>query len=312
MLLHHAGSSRLNDLNPANRQTGLIHEAASGNSVWVVEELVRRGADPNLRSGPAVGSLPALVYHILQRHLDTAKALLHNGADPTEQNPTGMDCVLAASRSGCSSFLEELARADGEYSWRIDSRRTCTFPRDRVRPHASSISGLGALHLGAYLGHVDCLRFYLDRQLPVLEEIDCLTSDGHTPLLAAAVAGRVREVDYLCRKGVQIDFQYPTTGKTASHLAALEHAVRSGHLELCKEVRARGCPLDVDLACGGCSPLILATRNGKFDIVRWLLENGASTTKISCRRRPYVDHNHSRIVFYLSERPTWKERNTGG
>ncbi len=48
-----------------------------------------------------------------------------------------------------------------------------------------------------------------------------------------------------------------------------------------------GCPLDVDLQCGGCSPLILAARNAKLDIARWLLENGASTTKGSCTHRPH-------------------------
>ncbi|KAK4034455.1 ankyrin repeat-containing domain protein, partial [Parachaetomium inaequale] len=181
-----------------------------------------------------------------------------------------------------------------------------------------------------------------------------------TPLLHAAIAGQVQQVDYLCQKGANVDFQLRTSGETALHFAVLgqsfsvvqallqhgaqflpdgkgrkplilayttgnqgiiralqqadtgfmlRHAPRatpspmqetsseqsppglahalqagivSGNLEFCQQLHASGCHLDVDLECGGCSPLILATRCEEFDIVKWLLESGASSTKVSC------------------------------
>jgi ankyrin repeat protein len=65
----------------------------------------------------------------------------------------------------------------------------------------------------------------------------------------------------------------------------LQVAIQSGNLEFCQKLQAEGCHLDVDLECGGCSALILAIQHGRFDIVKWLLENGATTTKVSCRHQ---------------------------
>jgi ankyrin repeat protein len=273
-----------------------------------------------------------------------------------------MDAALVAASYGRSSFLEELALAETKFLWRINWQRTCTVPFPNVSWNRSDLS---ALHLAAAYGNVETLRFYLGRQL--LENIDCLDSDGLTPLIHAAWTGQVHQVDYLCRNGANPDFQCPNHGinhgRTALHFAvlsasfktvqtllqhdakslpdfegarplflayeigdqgiiralepsddasmlkpasnatsidpsqdtttqqhqrglahALQAGIRSGNLELCKQLRTSGCHLDVDLDCGGCSPLILATQAGKFDIAKWLLENGASTTKVSCRQ----------------------------
>jgi ankyrin repeat protein len=347
LLLDHAGSSELNVLSPV-RETGLIHEAAVGNSAWVVEELIDRGADPNLRAGPANTSRPALSFHIAVGSFSSGRALLYKGADPTMLDALQMDAALVAVGYGRSGFLEELALAEKRSPWRINWQRTCTIPLPENGP--GNRSGLSALHLAAAHGNVESLRFYVDRQL--LENIDCLDSDGLTPLIHAAWTGQVRHVDYLCRNGANPNFQCPNHGRhhgrTALHFAvlsasfttvqtllqqhkakslpdfegtkplflayeigdqgiihalqqsddafmlepapnatsidlsqdtttqqhqrglahALQGAIRSGNLELCKQLRTSGCHLDVDLDCGGCSPLMLATQAGKFDIAK--------------------------------------------
>jgi ankyrin repeat protein len=378
LLLDHAGLSELNALNPAT-QRGLIHEAAAGDSAWVVEELIRRGADPNLRTGPAGISRPALSNHISRGSINSAIALLHNGADPTMLDAYQMDAAIVAASYGSSSFLKELALAEKRFPWRINWQRTCTVPFPENG--SGNRSGLSALHLAASHGNVETLRFYLDRQL--LGNIDCLDSDGLTPLIHAAWTGQMHQVDYLCRNGANPDFQCPNHGpnhgRTALHFAvlgahfttvqtllqhgakslpdfegtrplflayeigdqgiiqalrpsddtftlrpapnatsispsqdttnqqhqrglahALQAGIRSGNLELCKQLRTSGCHLDVDLDCGGCSPLILATEYSRFDIAKWLLENGASTTKISCRQHRGANRN-TPLEYLLSQ-----------
>jgi ankyrin repeat protein len=379
LLLDHAGSSELNALNPAT-QRGLIHEAAAGDSAWVVEELIRRGADPNLWTGPADISRPALSNHISRESINSAIALLHNGADPTMLDAYQMDAAIVAASYGSSSFLKELALAEKRFPWRINWQRTCTVPFPENG--SGNRSGLSALHLAASHGNVETLRFYLDRQL--LGNIDCLDSDGLTPLIHAAWTGQMHQVDYLCRNGANPDFQCPNHGpnhgRTALHFAvlgahfttvqtllqhgakslpdfegtrplflayeigdqgiiiqalrpsddtftlrpapnatsispsqdtttqqhqrglahALQAGIRSGNLEHCKQLRTSGCHLDVDLDCGGCSPLILATEYSRFDIAKWLLENGASTTKISCRQHRGANRN-TPLEYLLSQ-----------
>lgn len=367
-LLDHARSDRLNDLDVASGQLGLIHHAAAGGSAWVVEELARRGADPDLRTGPASASRPALVCHLLQRQLGSALTLLHKGADPTKRDAMGIDSALAAAYSGYSGFLDALAEAEETSSLRIDWQQKCSVTRHDGR---GAVSSLNALHLSARSGAVNCLRFYLDRG-PLLG-IDGVSSEGYTPLMYASWNGHLQAVEYLCQKGARVDFQSPVDGVTALHLAvggerleatrlllhygaksqtdhagrtplvlayqvgdqrlieafqdsdsalghsvtatsessqntasvqkqqqqrkrerglasSLEHAVRSGNLELCKVLHQSGCSLDADLGCGGCSALVLATLLRKLDIVKWLLDNGASSTKVSCAHRPYLNY----------------------
>jgi ankyrin repeat protein len=365
ILLDHVKPSLLDHLAFSSGQLGLIHQPAAGDSAWVMNELMRRGADPNLQTGPAAGSQPAMVYHLNWRRFDGAKALLYSGADPTNQDATGADSALAAAASGCVWFHAELAFAEEQFSWRVDWQRTCT-----VGTH----SGVTALHLSAASGHINCLRFYLERRL--IHDVDSLDSQGVTPLVAAAHNGQSLCADYLCKKGARVDFQCPD-GQTALHYAvtaesletvnvllrhgarsqpdfdgetpvirayevgnqaiiqvlqqstsgavvdpvtaapqlsqgyetsqqqqkslarALEHAIVSGNLDLCRKVHDAGCHLDIDLHCGGCSPLILSASRGRFDILRWLLENGATATKVSCQRHG-LQHTPLHIILGMT------------
>ena len=363
-LFDSVGASQLNSVNLAGKeQLGFIHHAAHGDSAWIVDELIRRGADPNLHTGPTAYCQPALVYHIDHKSaFESASALLSGGADPTKRDALGMDSALAAVDAGCRSFLDELVGAEGKFTWSIDWYQTCTFSGGKRRHR--TVSGVGALHIAAYSGGVDFLRFYLDRQLLAPNHIDCTDSEGYTPLIVATRAGGAREVNFLCQNGANIDRRTPNDGKTALHVAvsarsfdtvhvliqhgatsqpdsrgrtplmlayelgdrgiievlqnaacapvepaeptstrasaedpsplrhrslaqALEGAIRSGNLELCKELHSSGYPMDVDLGCGGCSPLILAISGGRIEIATWLLENGAATTKVSCRHAPF-------------------------
>ncbi|GAB1317153.1 hypothetical protein MFIFM68171_07363 [Madurella fahalii] len=344
MLLDHAGSGQLNNL-ITDGKTGLIHDAAFGNCAWRVEELIRRGADPDLQTGQAHFSQPALVHHVLVRSFNSARALLRNGADPTKRDVFGIDAALAAAVSGLTGFVKELALAEDSFPWSINWSQTCTYPRG---PQGGTIWSINALHLCAWKGNLELLSFYLDRKL--LLDMDCRDSDGLTPLHLAAGSGHMHLVDYLCDKGASIESQTasgwtalhhavvtrnlgsvqallrhgasPTRpsfdGKTPlvlayewndkaiilaleqtndasgrfqgrylpQHQSGLAHtlgnAVRSGNLALCQMLHRRGCDLDIDLKCGGCSPLIWAIQHGRLNVAKWLLENGVSTTKVSC------------------------------
>ncbi|OTA68784.1 ankyrin [Hypoxylon sp. EC38] len=66
---------------------------------------------------------------------------------------------------------------------------------------------------------------------------------------------------------------------------ALEDAIKARNIILCKELRQKGCQLDIDMpSCKGCSPLLLSIRQRRPNVLKWLLAHGASTLKPCCQR----------------------------
>jgi ankyrin repeat protein len=136
-------------------------------------------------------------------------------------------------------------------------------------------------------------------------------SYGTTPLIRAYEVGNQAIIEVLQQStsgavagsvtaAPQLSQGYEPSQRQQQSLArALEHAIVSGNLDLCRKVHDAGCHLDIDLQCGGCSPLILAASRARFDILEWLLENGASTTKVSCRRHG-LQHTPLHIILRMT------------
>lgn len=107
-LLDHADTSRLNETNPNNdERKGLIHYLVGPSKEWQTQELLKRGADPNLRTSDQY-SRPALVYHLQNNSAGTAQILLEHGADPNQADAGGFNAVLIATWLAQTSFLFEL------------------------------------------------------------------------------------------------------------------------------------------------------------------------------------------------------------
>lgn len=89
------------------------------------------------------------------------------------------------------------------------------------------------------------------------------------------------------------DILHVSNQKELSLAIALEGAIMDGNTELCQELHQRDCQLDVDIpSCKGCSPLLLAIRHKKVEIIKWLLNHKASTLKISCQSQRGIGPIH--------------------
>ncbi|KAF5525846.1 hypothetical protein CGCA056_v003395 [Colletotrichum aenigma] len=65
LLLDHAEKKQLNDCSPGRKGLAAIHLGEEEGAEWMVEKLVQRGADPNLRVRDDMHSNTALVHHLL-------------------------------------------------------------------------------------------------------------------------------------------------------------------------------------------------------------------------------------------------------
>lgn len=224
LLLDHSDNSLLDELNPNDYQ-GLIHYVAGPNKQWQVEELLARGANPNLRRTDLVtgNSLTALQYHLEKRGFDGALVLLKGGADPTKGDIWTGDAALVAALVGATTFLIELHKMSSSH-WTVDWNKSCTRSYsmgNKKSQEYASVSGTTALHLAAHGSHIEVLRFYLGNKL--LTDINAADEEGFTAMHLAAESGHLDVVTLLYDQGVAIDTK-TANGSLPLHLAVIyEH-----------------------------------------------------------------------------------------
>jgi ankyrin repeat protein len=75
--------------------------------------------------------------------------------------------------------------------------------------------------------------------------------------------------------GIDRQYLYNELVGTQGGLAPLHFAARQGHVEAAKALLAAGAPVNQRSAGDKTTPLLIATLNGRFDLARFLLDNGA-------------------------------------
>ncbi|KLU92528.1 hypothetical protein MAPG_11473 [Magnaporthiopsis poae ATCC 64411] len=361
VVFEHLGDYPLNRPNPANGLT-LLHRVWGSGLPWLVEQLLDRGADPNVRSGDKYGDTP-LMRHLRKGSLETFQTLLRRGADPTIEDAFGYNAILAASCTGRSLFLEELESFKTD-AWTLDWNCRAAFNVANAvdTPHCNGYQ------MACARGHLDVLAFFETHGL-IPDPVHMATTPGrYTPLHLAAGGGGARTIKHLIAQGASLNAR-DENNYTPLHWAiwsddldavctllasgaspgrpfglaepltlayqkgnskiiaqlqeainldparainldsrkmaeALEAAILNGDLRRCQELVENGCPVDTNLACGGCSPLLSALRVDKYLIARWLLSKGASATKLACLQHGGVSALEASLSKHALSDPT--------
>ncbi len=124
------------------------------------------------------------------------------------------------------------------------------------------------VHFAAEAGTIEILRLLNDRGAP----LDRLNWINQTPLCLAARNGHFEVVKYLCENGA-------TTHGPDLNTAPLGAAAAAGYLEIVKYLVAqRSVPLNALERPFGATPLFVAARFLRRDVVRYLMEKGADPT----------------------------------
>lgn len=166
-----------------------IESAKHTPSVWKVEDLIRRGADPNARNPDSSFKSTLLQEATSDHNADIAQVLIAAGADIERLDSRGQTALMRVDRN--ASVIQELIKAGA----RVD---------------ATDRDGNTALSLASYHGEAAIVQLLLQAGAdPNLQK----TSDGFTPLIRAARRERIHIVQILLENGARINIK-TKRGKT--------------------------------------------------------------------------------------------------
>ncbi|CAM9250636.1 unnamed protein product [Chrysoparadoxa australica] len=151
----------------------LMHWAAKGGSLEMIQELYRTGCPLNEPSQDSVGMTP-FHWACAEGHLGTVKFILSHGGDINCRDKQGCTPLLIAAQYGFVELVIYLMKS-GANSHILDNN------------HDS------ALHWAAYKGQVAALVMLIKMGEP----IDTQDAYGQTPLHLASLRGNIDAVEYL-------------------------------------------------------------------------------------------------------------------
>ncbi|XP_072854576.2 ankyrin repeat and SAM domain-containing protein 6 [Pogona vitticeps] len=273
--------------------TGLQFAAAGGHEE-LVGFLLRRGA--SVQSRNHCGWSP-LMQAARFGHLTVARILLENGADLNAQNKLGASVLTMACRGGHISVVKFLLES-GAY---VDNYDHLSTGLDNSKEELPAITPLMA---AVQHGHEAVVHLLLDWGA------DCnytVKTMGWTPLMLAAVSGRVSLAQQLLNKGANPDHLnalHKTSYEIAvdskhedmkDYLAPLTtvrpqtdmhkrqpdifHALKMGNFQLVKEITDEDPAQANVINDDGASPLMIAAVTGQLSLVQLLVSKNVDIDK---------------------------------
>ena len=234
-----------------------LRNAAAAGHIEVVRLLLERGADPNQ---PEPGIAPyggALHSAIGGRHLAVAKLLLEHGANPNAEVESSGNCLSMAKFAGASKEMIELIASYGG----VMGADMADLETLAAMLHANP-----KLAVGEKLGDPAAMELILRHQPDILKR----TPDP-TAWWSHATPKDPEFARWLMRRGLDPN-RRNWLGITLLHRCAAKGDIPMA--EVCLEF---GGDIDAVETEWSSTPLAWAAREGRQEIVSWLLSKGANS-----------------------------------
>ncbi|KAL7942120.1 ankyrin repeat-containing domain protein [Trichoderma barbatum] len=278
-LLDHGAD--VNILNSENQSA--LYTAALDREEAAVKLLIERGAKVNEMT---TSNLTPLYFAISEP--DIVRLLLENGADPDSSKNAGFTNLMHAAWFSYNESLEllldhnanlELAYDgddENQRGWTALSCAVSQASQETVRilaergadlKHVSDL-GVPAIHMAAASDTLPVLLEY-----PSRIDIDQLDKDGYSALHKTDVS--MDHFRLLVNAGANLNIQDKKRGDTPLTVAAY-----NGMLERVQYLVKHGADIHLASPCDG-SAVHQACRYAKWDIIKFLVENGANVNQVT-------------------------------
>jgi len=181
-----------------------------------------------------------------------------------------------------------------------DMADTITICLEDFQVNANSIDGATPLHNAAKFGHLEVVKFLVEKGGADVESKD--SEYGQTPVSYAAEDGHLEVVKFLVKEaGADVE------SKDLIQKTPLRWAAENGHVEAVKFlVEEAGADVEAKDSDYGQTPLSCAAENGHLEAVKFLVEEGGANveSKDEDGQTPLsfaAGHGHLAIVKFLVE-----------
>ena len=272
-----------------NRGWNTLHHAAQGGDTDVIS-LIHTHL-PNIESKTWEGDTPLMVAASTGK-LHAVKWFLKKGATAACEDNRGWSTLHHAAQGGDTDVISlihthlpniESKTGDGltplmvaaitgkfhAVKWFLAKGATVTYENN---------GGWNTLHYAAQGGDTDVISL-IHTHLP---NIESKTGEGHTPLMVAALCGKLHAVKWFLEKGATVACE-DKGGRNTLHYAA-----QGGDPDTIDLILTHLPDIESKTVCGE-TPLIIAVRERKLQGVKCLLERGAN---------PLAKDNKGKIYLY--------------
>ena len=300
------------DSRNATGRTPLMNAALNGN-VQAVESLMKRGADPSLMDNRGWNTLHYAarggntdIISLIHAHLPNIESKTSKGHTPL------MVAAFYGELHAVKQFLEKGASVacENNRGWNtlhIVAEGGDTDVISLIHTHLPNVEsktgeGLTPLMVAAFTGKLHAVKWFLEKGATVacecnkgwntfhyaaqggdtdiislihahLPNIESKTGEGHTPLMVAALYGKLHAVKWFLEKGATVACESNRGWNT------LHYAAQGGDTDIISLIHTH-LPNIESKTGEGDTPLMVAALCGKLHAVNWFLEKGATITSV--------------------------------
>ena len=259
-----------------NKELNQLHSVEKEGDVTEMKSTLPRGFSVDSRN--TTGRTP-LMNAALNGNVQAVKSMIKRGADPSLTDYIGWNMLHYAAEGGDTDIislihthLPNIESKTGEGHTPLMVAALCGklhavkwFLEKGATVACEDKRGWNTLHHAASGGDTDIISL-IHTHLP---NIESKTGEGHTPLMVAALCGKLHAVKWFLEKGATVACEDKRGWNT------LHHAASGGDTDIISLIHTH-LPNIESKTGEGHTPLMVAALCGKLHAVKWFLEKGAT------------------------------------